>query len=203
MNCQETTIYLLSTVYLFQLFIYINCSPWNLSSGVMNNLFITYFAVEPIMFYLFYEVYMYINNGEVCTMEIYDPLRLIPALVIEDMLYYSVHRAFHNTRLYRHHKLHHSYAYVEPFMALYGSILENICLNFLTVGFTAIVTGMNIYLLCIWVTAASMYGLVSHMDTSTHSLHHLLPDKNFGVTGLTDFMCGTRVKSERFMKKPC
>jgi len=129
-------------------------------------------------------------------------LRLIAALVLEDALFYYVHRLLHHSWLYKKcHYFHHQVIEPIAMSALYTHPLEHLLLNVspaLIVPWLVRLTGQWLYLwffLVNWGSVSSHCGFVQYLPgVQFHDDHHLYRTRNFGVLGLFDWLHGTASK---------
>jgi sterol desaturase/sphingolipid hydroxylase (fatty acid hydroxylase superfamily) len=187
--------YLIKYQKSFDIEIYYNCFKSSLK---------TFVFVIPGYTVLLSLVASYFNCFEYNYNYIEQILRFIFGIIVQDMIFFYVHRYFHmNKRLYRmihseHHKMINNYA----IGTLYAHHVENICLNLFSVFISPLIVGIKYPLLEIWFIGAMIIPIFSHCGykfggifkrlNESHDLHHKLFNCNFGVLGLFDYLHGTQ-----------
>jgi sterol desaturase/sphingolipid hydroxylase (fatty acid hydroxylase superfamily) len=124
--------------------------------------------------------------------------RIVTAILTVEILFYSIHRLFHTRRLYRFHKIHHSWVHTAAISTLYSHPVEHLFSNIVPVMLSAWLAGFSFTEARLWHLFALIYTMVcSHGGyiiggwIDAHNLHHINGNYNFGVTGLLDRVLGT------------
>ena len=125
--------------------------------------------------------------------------KLFLVVILEDQIFYWIHRLFHYSIFYYIHKTHHRLHIPISIGIFYSHWLENILLNFLPVILCPVVIGLNYYWLQIWFFISITSGVISHSNYKIpfslyHNNHHKYQKGNYGVLGLSDLMYGTYIK---------
>ena len=117
--------------------------------------------------------------------------------IVTDILFYSIHRAFHTKYLYHYHSIHHTYRYTYGMGAIYAHPLEFVLSNLFPISAPMILFGMD-YEMCntIVMFATFFTVVISHgcfrlpVLSTSHLYHHLKYKYNFGFLK-TDEIMGT------------
>lgn len=122
--------------------------------------------------------------------------------VMGDLWFYWSHRLLHIPFFYRHiHSIHHRWTYPMPIRTLYCHPVEHILGN---IG--ALITGPVIWpagqtALNIWIVGATFNAVLGHsgidfgwpiVTSKKHDIHHRILTTNYGTTGISDRLFGTR-----------
>lgn len=121
-------------------------------------------------------------------------LRIFLAIVMLDLVFGTIHKAFHTKLLWRFHQKHHEIGVYDlhGYNALYSSVTEHIFVNLLPAYITSI--WFVDYEKVLWFSFMLFNSSHSHYhDTNQsigyHQLHHLYPNRNFGISlGLFDWL---------------
>ena len=108
----------------------------------------------------------------------------LPVIVVmTDVIFYIMHRAFHHPLLYKHvHSRHHAvYPPVAP-TALYSHPAEHVLVNLLSVLAPLFMVRASYSVAMVWTTFASLNVVWSHSETDgIHTAHHKYRNCNYGV----------------------
>lgn len=121
-------------------------------------------------------------------------IRLILAVLLEDVYFYYIHRTFHAySFLYKPiHSLHHQVTSPIAISALYVSPLEHIFLNVLPVLLIPIVVGFTLHSIYLWFLLVNLSSVISHSGyvqipgVKDHDNHHKFLNCNYGTIGIVD-----------------
>lgn len=119
-------------------------------------------------------------------------------IISTDILFYTVHRAFHHPKLYWLHARHHKYNHTHGMGAIYASVPDFLCANMIPSTLPILAFSIPYSHTCIIITLATGYTvIVSHSGFKpfeAHLLHHLQYKTNYGLL-LTDKYLGTKALS--------
>ena len=124
-------------------------------------------------------------------------VNLLAWLVTTDVLFYTIHRAFHSKHLYFIHAVHHEFKYTYGMGAIYAHPIEFYMANLVPVAVPLVVFRIPLRVCDFIVLFATLYTIiVSHGGfklklASGHLYHHLKYKYNFGLFK-TDKVLGTR-----------
>jgi len=122
--------------------------------------------------------------------------------VVADLWFYWTHRLLHHPYLYKHiHSIHHRWTYPMPIRTLYCHPIEHILANAsaLIIGPFIWKGGQNTIML--WTVLATFNAVLSHsgidlgwpiFTAKKHDIHHRILNSNYGTTGISDRLFGTR-----------
>ena len=117
-------------------------------------------------------------------------VRLISTVLVEDVLFYTLHRTLHTKELYHSvHKKHHKFNQPVAFTAIYCTVTEHIFANITPVLLAPCVVGLPWDWVKVWVVLTTVSVLMSHSGYwfgEFHDIHHEKFVKNYGVFGLMD-----------------
>lgn len=129
---------------------------------------------------------------------VYLPLQIIGIIILEDILFYSVHYLLHTKKLYKSvHKIHHEWIIPVAVSAIYAHPIEHILSNMLPIMISGYVVRLNWISYNIWVNIATLNALLVHSDHFiykfgySHNKHHKYRKYNYGTNGLIDIIMGT------------
>lgn len=89
--------------------------------------------------------------------------QLVIAGLIEEILFYSIHRIMHITVFYQQvHKLHHKFTAPVGMAGTYAHPLEHFLTNLLPILFGPILLKMHITLIWIWILFAQFMAITTH-----------------------------------------
>ena len=119
--------------------------------------------------------------------------QLPAAVMVTDVVFYVVHRAFHRRSLYmKFHCVHHTYNTPIGAAALLAHPVEHILANSLPPLLAGTVTRMDVHAFLFWIVIGTINTVHSHAVPNQHTVHHEKRNKNFGVgLMLMDRLFGT------------
>lgn len=153
---------------LFNQFILTPTIGWSLSSHIPAN----------NIFYHFYPIYI-------------QMIQFIGLVIIEEILFYYIHFAFHSRILYKYHKQHHQWTYPIAGAAIDARPVEYICIDLLPILIGSILVQCDCILLSLWIFLVTINTLYSHHPSSTlgfHYTHHIHSNVNYSVFGIMDYL---------------
>jgi fatty acid hydroxylase domain-containing protein 2 len=120
--------------------------------------------------------------------------------VIADQWFYWTHRMMHIRFLYRHiHTIHHRWTYPIAVRAIYAHPVEHIISNIGSLVIGPLLWPASVELMVLWTIVATFNAVSAHSGVSIsavgaekHDLHHRYLNCNYGTTGFSDRMYGTR-----------
>lgn len=118
---------------------------------------------------------------------------LLVNLACFEILFYLTHWMFHCSFLYKlFHWQHHVLRVPIGFGAIFAHPVEFAVCNFLpaSIGFL-LVTDVHMITLQIWAAIAASSVVITHALEGSHTVHHMLMNKNFGTLGIMDWLFGT------------
>lgn len=126
--------------------------------------------------------------------------QLIFYALIADQWFYWTHRLMHHSWFYRRiHCVHHEWTYPITYSTLYAHPVEHIVVNIGSFLIGPLLSPNNIWMFGIWVAAATLNAVLAHSglrlkytSIEKHDLHHQWLNCNFGTSGISDRMYGTR-----------
>lgn len=120
-------------------------------------------------------------------------------VLITDVFFYSIHRMFHNPRLYWLHAKHHEYRYTHGAGAIYASIPDFVLANLVPASIPIYILGIPQNYTRIIIAFISFYTVfISHSGFNfrkSHLLHHIKFKVNFGLVFM-DRLCKTKMYIE-------
>ena len=161
-----------------------------------------YYNMFPIVILNIAAAYPYFYAVENYLMD-YEPnqqyfiLNLVAWLFTTDVLFYSIHRTFHNKYLYPYHAIHHRYKYTYGMGSVYAHTLEFYLANLFPINAPMVLYSIPLEMCNAIVFFATFYTIViSHGGFKTelgssHLYHHLKYKYNFGLLKMDKFM-GTK-----------
>lgn len=159
------------------------------SKEVVNTVCFNMFLSLPYgigLNYLAPDIGMYIPESYI--------IRFLVAALIMDAWFYMIHRLLHHPKLYKWHKLHHTFYVPHPIVAVYCSPLEALLCDATAIGLAPSLLKMNGYEMQIWMICMSVHALVLHSsigDGKDHTLHHKNLNCNFGLLSIFDKFLNT------------
>lgn len=108
-------------------------------------------------------------------------------VVVTDIFFYSIHRAFHTKYLYHYHAIHHTYRYTYGMGAIYAHWLEFILANLFPISIPMFLfklpfdTCNNIVMLATFFTVVISHGGFKLPLFGGHLYHHLKYKYNYGL----------------------
>mgnify|MGYP003683513065 CR=1 FL=1 len=121
-------------------------------------------------------------------------------VLLMDIMFYSIHRAFHCKYLYHYHSIHHTYRYTYGMGAIYAHWIEFIVANLIPISVPMLLFKFPFYICNNIVLCATFYTVViSHGGfkiplSGGHLYHHLKYKYNFGLFRMdhlmkTNYLC--------------
>jgi sterol desaturase/sphingolipid hydroxylase (fatty acid hydroxylase superfamily) len=173
-------------------------NKYNYVQLVNTTLFQLYFVTMPfgIVFIHLYNFYgMFAPVEKSTTHLIAQLIRLTVCILIEEVLFYYIHRILHTPWFYqRFHKLHHQIVVPVAVSTLYVDTVEHIVLNLLPVLFAPWLAGVQGDFLYVWFLLTNIASIASHSGyefARFHEHHHRYRTCNYGVLGIMDKLHGT------------
>ena len=121
------------------------------------------------------------------------------AYLIEEVVFYWMHRAFHHPYFYTIHKTHHRWTRPEPFSAIDCHPLEHLLVNMFPVLLGPCIFGWPYAWVLCWTVLATISTLLGHRSDDQyeyqhHTLHHKQGNGNYGNALFTDRLFGTVIQ---------
>ena len=126
--------------------------------------------------------------------------KLVFYALVADQWFYWTHRIIHQRWLYANiHSIHHQWIYPMALSTLYAHPIEHIIGNIGSFLIGPLIWTSQSSLLAFWIVLATSNAVSGHsgihfpmFSIEKHDLHHRLLNCNYGTTGLSDRMYGTR-----------
>lgn len=122
-------------------------------------------------------------------------------LLMQDVLFYYLHRLFHYPPLYRaYHKRHHEFTSPVAIAAVYAHPVEHVCVNLLSVWLPTFILGVHCAEYWLWFAIVIIGTFINHsgyhlpfipISPEHHDFHHLVFTENFGTFRYLDWLHGT------------
>ena len=133
---------------------------------------------------------LYHTGSETLYSLIYKSIGII---LIEEFLFYHLHRLFHHKLLYKYHKMHHSIHAPIAVSTIYCHPLENIFVNIGPLLVGPYIMGLSWYWTQWWMPIATINAIFGHtgynwsfFKSQAHDDHHKYFKCNYGTLGLFD-----------------
>ena len=139
---------------------------------------------------------IYLNNQEIKSSNfIYN---FVIWLSLADIIFYSIHRAFHTKLLYFLHEKHHRFSYTYGMGSIYASVPDFVFANLFPVIAPLFLLQPPDYFVQFIIFFSTIYTVViSHggfkIFNKTHLFHHIYRNKNYGLL-LSDRLLGSFLK---------
>ncbi len=160
-----------------------------------RTIYVQFCLLAPLM-WIIYPFYSRNLSSEISYH--YSVLLLIYCALIEEVLFFYIHKALHHPLLWKYHRLHHKLVTPVAMATFYASTVENIIANILPVLLSPLFIRLPIDLLWYWTIISTFAAVSSHCGfkmfeslAKFHAIHHLQKCKNFGVLGIMDKIHGT------------
>ena len=137
-------------------------------------------------------------------------LHLVIFVMVEELLFYTVHRTLHAPRLFRRfHRIHHEFRESIGIATHYVHPVEHWVGNLMPVFAGVLLVGAHPVTILLWVTLAVANAIHTHagyaLPTMTwaidHDFHHHNIKGSYGVLGLLDRITGTDAELRRVAKR--
>jgi len=165
-----------------------NITTKDLQETIFKNMLLTSIS-HPLFFFLI--------PGDWLNPQ-YTIYKFVISMILTEIVFFYSHKLFHTKLLYKFHEKHHLFIEPSAFSALYCSPAEMILCNQLSTIIGPIITGMNIWELCIWSLVCALNVLKAHsgsrlpfFNSRYHDLHHEKRKVNFGFLYILDIIHGT------------
>jgi len=161
---------------------------------LFNQLIVTYPLME-----LFDESLFCLENEWNIISWIYYLIRMV---LIEEILFYYIHRLLHNKWAYKYiHNYHHLWSEPISVMTISTHPVEHLLSNVAPLAVSSIGVPYNI--IQVWIGISTLNAIIDHSgyyifihpNDGAHDLHHRYRTCNFGVIGLLDYLHGTNLKN--------
>eukprot|EP00800_Vazella_pourtalesii_P022882 TRINITY_DN9082_c0_g1_i1.p1 TRINITY_DN9082_c0_g1~~TRINITY_DN9082_c0_g1_i1.p1 ORF type:complete len:281 (-),score=35.50 TRINITY_DN9082_c0_g1_i1:212-1054(-) len=128
-------------------------------------------------------------------------INTILLLVLQDFLFYYLHRLFHYPPLYRAwHKKHHEFTAPVAIASVYAHPVEHVFVNLLSVWLPILIVGVHCAEYWLWFGIVITGTFINHsgyhlpfvpISPEHHDFHHLVFTENFGTFRYLDWLNGT------------
>ena len=176
---------------------------YNYKEMIEYTCFNIYILTFPLgyLFLQIYEIYNLVEFVPSTYLEyIFQGIRLLFCILLEEILFYYIHRILHFPFFYSSiHKKHHQLIAPIALGTLYVDPWDHLFLNLLPILITPLLTRVRGPFLYIWFLLANISSVFSHCGFSFfgkgvvihHDNHHKYRTCNYGVIGLLDYLHGT------------
>lgn len=162
---------------------------------VFSNMILSFIA-GPIIWYSVPDFSHYLTDNYI--------LRFLICILVSDFWFYFIHILFHQTSLYKWHKLHHQFYETYPLVALYASPFEAIFCDFLAIGIGPAMLNMSTYEMQIWMIFMALHALTIHSTLYhgvDHTVHHSRLGCNYGLFSIADRVFGTYRRNQVLLQE--
>ncbi|XP_077182560.1 fatty acid hydroxylase domain-containing protein 2 [Paroedura picta] len=118
--------------------------------------------------------------------------------LLEEIMFYYIHRSFHHPFLYKHiHKWHHEWTAPVGIISMYAHPVDHVITSMIPVLTGPVLLGSHVVSFMTWLTLTVLYGSITHCgyslfpSTEFHDYHHLKFNECYGVFGFLDLLHGT------------
>ena len=123
----------------------------------------------------------------------------IISIIIQDVMFFSIHYLFHKPYLYgKIHKIHHEWVAPIACSGNYNHPLEHALINMLPAVIGPMLTKMHITTFLLWIFLEALVVTVTHsgynwwfLFAEKHDNHHRYFNYNYGVMHISDRLFGT------------
>ncbi len=128
------------------------------------------------------------------------PLQLISIYILEDIIFYTIHRLLHTQFLYKHiHYIHHEWNIPVAMRTLHSHPLEHLFSNVIPVILCGYICRLDWICYNIWTNIALINAIITHSNYNFnnfgigHDNHHKYRVCYFGTSGLLDYIFNTEL----------
>lgn len=127
-------------------------------------------------------------------------VKIVFYALVADQWFYWTHRILHYPWLYRNiHSIHHQWTYPMAIRAIYAHPIEHIVGNIGSFLVGPLIWPCGGALMGVWIGLATFNAVSGHsgihfplFSIEKHDLHHRILNCNYGTSGISDRMYGTR-----------
>lgn len=127
-------------------------------------------------------------------------LQFVFYALVADQWFYWTHRIMHQPWLYQNiHRIHHQWTYPMAIRTIYAHPVEHLIVNTGSILIGPLLWNGSTHVLTVWIILATINAVGSHSGTHVpfcniekHDLHHRYLTCNYGTSGISDRLYGTR-----------